>query len=40
LYKPFQPAVLFQAMQEALTGKPSTGNVPPKPELSLRSQSG
>jgi CheY-like chemotaxis protein len=40
LYKPFQPAVLFQAMQEALTGKAATGNAPPKPELSLRSQTG
>ncbi len=40
LYKPFQPAVLFQAMHEALTGAPPTGNAPPKPLLALRSQSG
>jgi CheY-like chemotaxis protein len=39
LYKPFQPAVLFQAMQEALTGAAPTGNAP-KPEVILRSQTG
>ena len=40
LYKPFQPAVLFQAMQEALTGAPPTGNAPPKSIITLSSQSG
>lgn len=40
LYKPFQPAVLFQAMQEALSGAAPTGNAPPKVEIGLRSQNG